>query len=96
MTDEPELLNLPPGHQVTWFNPARPVNGGTVNVHPEPPNDWPPASWGPYVALRLFAKSLVALDEPTMAEARRSTSLDDVIRRARTALATRDEENDHA
>lgn len=42
------------------------------------------------MALRLFARSLVALDEPTMAEARRGTSLDDIIRRARNALAVLD------
>jgi len=58
-----------------------------------PPDDWPPSSWGPYVVLRLFARSLVALDLPTMAEARRITSLDDVIRRARAALAVRRDES---
>jgi hypothetical protein len=56
------------------------------------PADWPPSSWGPYVALRLFAQSLVALDEPSMVEARRITSLDDIIRRARSALAVRGED----
>jgi len=76
MSDEPELVNLPPGYR----------------MGPEPPDDWPPQSWAPYVALRLFARSLVALDEPTMAEARRLTSLDDVIGRARSALAVRNED----
>lgn len=67
---------------------ARPAAAPTVaqpSPH-DPPDDWPPTSYGPYVALRTFARSLVALDEPTMADARMVTTLADIIERARHAL----------
>lgn len=70
-------------HQVRLALDGRPVAAPGADT---PPDNWPPTSYGPYVALRAFARSLVALDEPTMADARMVTTLADIIERARHAL----------